>query len=727
MAYVLAERVRERTLTTGTGPLSLAGIINPNERTFVAGVGSGNHTRYCLLSGNGVDWEIGENALVTAGTPDTLARAPVLSTNANAAISLIGDSRVFVCLPAMVPFSSGGNWAADVAYPQNSVVRFGEQIYIASTFIPAAPSGAPVIDGSAKHNGSSGSGATTLNLTTTNPNDWINVLVAVGSSGQTATPTAPGLTFTERGRFTSGGFKIQHFTAFAAAPLSSKVITITPSASADFSAVAFGVSGANITDPFDTKSSSVPAGAAGNTVNISTDGDREFLIYADMSATIGFNETTVPTSFTLIQGNTYVPAQMGVSARSVAAQQTGVSLVGSASNAVLSYADALTSGNAPPSLDSRWVALGQGFPDQAANKFYAGPTSGADAPPAFRLLVPGDYPTMVGDSGSGGVKGALSAPAAGDAAAGKYANAGGGWSVPPGSGSATLAGLSDVVITSVANNDFIAYNSGTSKYTNRTATAVTALLTAFVGDSGSGGTKGLVPAPASGDAAAQKYLAAGGGWSVPSGSGPTTFAALADVALTSIADNDFPVYASGSSKFTNRTLAAIRSLLTVPPAQIAATFDSSTSTVAGITGCYAGAAAIAASCADGDAYEFRAVIKKGTGSAIAIILTNAKNATHGYFWQIQTDGNVLLATDITSLRASGSSVYPNNAGWICIAGTIVFTSAGNNFVYFPGTGLAPHSNNEVNFVGNALWCGIRGVAGSTSADVGKVMFTKINP
>lgn len=38
----------------------------------------------------------------------------------------------------------------------------------------------------------------------------------------------------------------------------------------------------------------------------------------------------------------------------------------------------------------------------------------------------------------------------------------------------------------------------------------------FVGDSGSGGSRGLVPAPAAGDAAAGKVLAAGGGWAVPS-------------------------------------------------------------------------------------------------------------------------------------------------------------------------------------------------------------------
>lgn len=36
----------------------------------------------------------------------------------------------------------------------------------------------------------------------------------------------------------------------------------------------------------------------------------------------------------------------------------------------------------------------------------------------------------------------------------------------------------------------------------------------FIGDTGTGGTKGLVPAPAAGDGAANKFLKASGGWSV---------------------------------------------------------------------------------------------------------------------------------------------------------------------------------------------------------------------
>jgi hypothetical protein len=60
-----------------------------------------------------------------------------------------------------------------------------------------------------------------------------------------------------------------------------------------------------------------------------------------------------------------------------------------------------------------------------------------------------------------------------------------------------------------------------SAWASRTPAQVTADLSALVGDSGSGGTKGLAPAPAAGDAAAGKFLGAGGTWAVPSGTGLT--------------------------------------------------------------------------------------------------------------------------------------------------------------------------------------------------------------
>jgi hypothetical protein len=57
------------------------------------------------------------------------------------------------------------------------------------------------------------------------------------------------------------------------------------------------------------------------------------------------------------------------------------------------------------------------------------------------------------------------------------------------------------------------------KDTTTPDTNISAYLPLFVGDSGSGGTAGAVPAPPSGSAAAGKFLSAGGSFAVPIGSG----------------------------------------------------------------------------------------------------------------------------------------------------------------------------------------------------------------
>jgi hypothetical protein len=57
---------------------------------------------------------------------------------------------------------------------------------------------------------------------------------------------------------------------------------------------------------------------------------------------------------------------------------------------------------------------------------------GADDSTSARVKATVNAPTMVGDSGSGGAAGAVPAPGAGDAAAGKFVKADGTWAVPPG-------------------------------------------------------------------------------------------------------------------------------------------------------------------------------------------------------------------------------------------------------------------------------------------------------
>jgi hypothetical protein len=70
----------------------------------------------------------------------------------------------------------------------------------------------------------------------------------------------------------------------------------------------------------------------------------------------------------------------------------------------------------------------------------------------------------------------------------------------------------------VANNQLIGnVSGGTAAPSAVTPSQANAILPTFTGDSGSGGVKGLVPAPSAGDAAAGRYLDSDGTWSVPPG------------------------------------------------------------------------------------------------------------------------------------------------------------------------------------------------------------------
>jgi hypothetical protein len=75
--------------------------------------------------------------------------------------------------------------------------------------------------------------------------------------------------------------------------------------------------------------------------------------------------------------------------------------------------------------------------------------------------------------------------------------------------------------------------------------ALNAALAAFTGDSGAGGVKGLVPAPAAGDAAAGKVLGAGGGYVVKAGLVSPVFSGAPTVP-TAMADDNTGVIANTS-------------------------------------------------------------------------------------------------------------------------------------------------------------------------------------
>jgi hypothetical protein len=130
-----------------------------------------------------------------------------------------------------------------------------------------------------------------------------------------------------------------------------------------------------------------------------------------------------------------------------------------------------------------------------ANQFLAGPASGIAQFPAPRSLVAADLPVMVGDSGSGGTQGAVPAPAAGDASAGRYLDASGAWSVPGQGGVNTQTGTS-YTIASSDNKKLVRFTSASAvSVTLPAASSLGSKFACAIEDSGTGD---VTLAPASG-------------------------------------------------------------------------------------------------------------------------------------------------------------------------------------------------------------------------------------
>ena len=94
MAFVVNDRVKETSTTTGTGTLSLAGAVS-GFQTFVAGIGNSNVTYYAIVNDSGTEFEIGIGT-VTDASPDTLSRTTILeSSNSDSAVDFSSDTTVF--------------------------------------------------------------------------------------------------------------------------------------------------------------------------------------------------------------------------------------------------------------------------------------------------------------------------------------------------------------------------------------------------------------------------------------------------------------------------------------------------------------------------------------------------------------------------------------------------------------------------------------------------------
>ena len=107
MALVIADRVKEITVTTGTGTITLAGAPAGFQNFDV--IGNGNTTFYTIAGQTGNEWEVGIGTYTASGT--TLSRDTILaSSNNGSVVNFSGGTKdVFVTYPAAyAQFGAGG-------------------------------------------------------------------------------------------------------------------------------------------------------------------------------------------------------------------------------------------------------------------------------------------------------------------------------------------------------------------------------------------------------------------------------------------------------------------------------------------------------------------------------------------------------------------------------------------------------------------------------------------
>jgi hypothetical protein len=122
MAFVIENRVKETTTTTGTGTVTLLGA-STGFQSFAA-IGNANTTYYTIAAQSGNEWEVGIGTFTSSGT--TLARTTVLSNSSGTEPSALsfsaGTKDVFVTYPSERAIY--GDVTGSITPVDNALVRF---------------------------------------------------------------------------------------------------------------------------------------------------------------------------------------------------------------------------------------------------------------------------------------------------------------------------------------------------------------------------------------------------------------------------------------------------------------------------------------------------------------------------------------------------------------------------------------------------------------------------
>jgi len=98
MSFVVADRVKETSTSTGTGNFTLAGAVD-SFISFNSGVGTGNRTYYTIALQGGSEFEVGIGTL--SGSTTLVRDTVITSSNSDNLVNFsAGTKDVFVAQPA---------------------------------------------------------------------------------------------------------------------------------------------------------------------------------------------------------------------------------------------------------------------------------------------------------------------------------------------------------------------------------------------------------------------------------------------------------------------------------------------------------------------------------------------------------------------------------------------------------------------------------------------------
>lgn len=117
MAFVLKDRVKETTITTGTGAITLAGA-STGYQSFSA-IGNANTTYYTIAGQTSSEWEVGIGTYTAVGT--TLSRDTVLaSSNSGSLVNFSSGTKDVWCDYPAGRAVIGGEGYVENAYTINN-------------------------------------------------------------------------------------------------------------------------------------------------------------------------------------------------------------------------------------------------------------------------------------------------------------------------------------------------------------------------------------------------------------------------------------------------------------------------------------------------------------------------------------------------------------------------------------------------------------------------------